>query len=830
MIGAGVAVVIIALIATPWIARRVLLHQLSSAGWPLATIDRVHIGWNSATVDGLDLTGTQQATARRITTDWNLNAVVIDGLAVSLPNADWQPLLPQPSSDAATDSATPFTWPIGELRLIDSSIAIGEQRASVAATIVRLQSDRVQITGNIVMEASAPGVSAHVASAHAASAKIATVKGATDARASIAIDGSVTTTGDGDLHLQLNQVPLTLFPPKILPGAAQGTLTSDLRLTRKQTTISVIGDVSIQQPGYTIPLLGQLHADHVGGRIRWNSAEPTRVVGDLKITTAHANLFGVAVVVPAADIRCADQRIDAITHIQALGADISLDGHCSTDFATAAGAVRIDGLDLTALAILARPWMSFPIAAHGNAGLVLTFTKLAEAWRGSGVVSCTDVRLATEDDTTRLHLPNAVTELSATWIDHALSGTAVLRINHADIQAPGIRITSIDGTLPWSIGTDPQLDGSLQFTGVEVYGFPLRQLAAHVRGVDHRIGGAAYVAVLDTGRGRIDGWYDLKKHGGTFGVVVPRFTIVDPTAVRTAVPAIGPRDLTGEIDLSGTVVVADNKVTPDLRVSLAEGSFSDPQAKLTVNGLAASTAITGFTPFSTAGTKQVAFRSAIIGSLAFGDGTARVTARFPVGVDITEASIAWCGGRIKIPELAVDLQHNQASGTIELARIEIGALLRATIPKQLSGEGLISGTLPLTLTWPDYIFSFGRGSLQADPATGWLHLKDRTALISAIATGFAVVDTQIVDTVADLVFDSLRVDFVPETPLTSVAKIHVSGHGRSGEPPLAVGGLDVNIRGLERALADALFMQRWQNQVSDAQAASNSTIDRFFSP
>ena len=78
------------------------------------------------------------------------------------------------------------------------------------------------------------------------------------------------------------------------------------------------------------------------------------------------------------------------------------------------------------------------------------------------------------------------------------------------------------------------------------------------------------------------------------------------------------------------------------------------------------------------------------GSLAFGDGTARVTARFPVGVDITEASIAWCGGRIKIPELAVDLQKNRASGTVELARIELGALLRATIPRQISGEGLIA--------------------------------------------------------------------------------------------------------------------------------------------
>ena len=805
LISGGITVVAV-VVAAPLIARLVVLQQLSAAGWPHATVEKVQIGWNSVSIRGIDLTGTQQATARRITTDWLLNRVVVDGLDLSLPDADWQSLLPQPRAGEGSDSKTPFTWPIGQLSLIDSSVTIGAQHGIIAAHIVRLQPDRVQVTGTISL----------------------------DSQASIAIDGSATLTGDGDLHLQLTDVPLTMFPPKILPGSAEGTLTSDLRLTRTHGTTAVAGDVSIHHPGYDIPFIGQVHADHVGGRIRWTSAEPTSINGDLKITTAHATIFGVAVVVPSANIRCADQRIDVISHLQALGADLSLDGHCSTDFVAAAGTARIDGLDLGALAGLARPWVSLPITAAGNAGVVITFTKLANAWRGGGVVSCTHVRVETEHsgntDSTRLLIPNAVTELSATWIDNTLSGTAVLRINHAQVNAPGIQIASIDGTLPWSIGTDPQLDGSLQFTGVEVYGFPLSQLAAHVRGVDRRIGGAAYVGVLDTGRGRIDGWYDLQKHGGTFGVVVPRFTILDPAAVRKAVPAMGSRDLTGEIDLSGTVVVADKQVIPDLRVSLAEGLFVDPTSKLTVTGLAASTVLTGFTPFSTAGTKQVAFRSATIGSLVFGDGTARLTARFPVGVDITEASIAWCGGRIKIPDLAVDLQKNRASGTVELARIELGALLRATIPRQLSGEGLISGTLPLTLTWPDYIFSFGRGSLQADPSSGWLHLKDRTALVSAIATGFAVVDTQIVDTVADLMFDGLRVDFVPESPLTSVTKIHISGRGRNGDPPLALGGLDLNVRGLERALADALFMQRWQAQVGNAQAPDPSTIDRFFSP
>ena len=805
VIGAGI-VVIVGVIATPMIARRVLLHQLAVAGWPQATLTRVQVGWNTATVQGLDLTGTQQATVRLITSDWWLNSVTIDGLAITLPDLDWQPLMPQPTQRDTGNSNTPKTWPIGQLQITNSSVTLGTQLATIDANVVRLQPDRVQVTSTIAFPE--------------------------DTQAAITLDGSVTLSGNGDLHLQTNRLPLKWLPPKFVPGVAEGTLTSDLRLTRAQDTITVAGDVNIRQPGYAIPFIGLVHADHVDGHLRWSSAAPTVINGELKIETAHATLFGVAVVVPTAEIRCADQRVDAIGHLQALGADFSIDGHCSTDFVTAAAAVRIDGLDLAALSGLARPWMTFPIAAKGSAGIAITCTKLADTWRGSGVVTGTDVAIATGDATTRLSIPNAVTELSATWIDHTLSGTAVLRVNHAQVQAPGIRIESIDGTLPWSLGTDPQLDGSLQFTGVDVYGFPLRQLAAHVRGVDHRIGGAAYVGVLDTGRGRIDGWYDLRQHGGTFGVVVPRFTIRDPGAVRAAMPAIGPRELTGEVDLSGTVVVADNQVTPDLRVSLAEGTFTDPLAKLSINGLAASTLITGFTPFSTAGTKQVAFRSATIGSLAFGDGTARVTARFPVGVDITEASIAWCGGRIKIPELAVDLQRNQASGTVELARIELGALLRATIPRQLSGEGLISGSLPLTLTWPDYIFSFGRGSLQADPATGWLHLKDRTALTSAIATGFAVVDAQIVDTVADLLFDSLRIDFVPENPLTSVAKIHVSGHGRNGDPPLALGGLDLNLCGLERALADALFMQRWQSQVSDAQAGNNSTstIDRFFSP
>ncbi len=801
MLGAGACAGCLWLVSGP-IARRVFLHQLAKAGWPNATIGHVGLGWGTATVDQFDLTGAKQLVIERITADWSLADVHLSGVALRLPEADLSPLRPINGPPA---SATP-TWPVGRLDVTDVTVVIGEHAGSGDMQVVRLGPDRVQVRASL-----------------------------RDAQAaSVQVDGTLTLAGDADLRAQFQALPLSMLKPN-----ARGLATGEVRLTRSSGVLAVEGPLTIKGPAYSLPLVGDIHAQQLAGHIRWDG----ELTGRATLTKAEARVFGQPVTVPTAELQRDGQRLEIRARMQALGADFSIDGHATNDWGTAAGTVRASGLDLGAATRLIQPWYALPLTVSGLAGFEATISKLANAWRGRATVTVTDALIEKveknekvekeesplQSGVTRLTIPQAGAELTGSVIDGGFSGTAVLRVTHTQISAPGISVTSIDGTLPWSIGTDPQLDGSLQFTGVTVYGFPVRQLAAHVRGVDQRIGGAANFAVLDEGRGRIDGWYDLTRRGGTFGLVVPRFTLTDPGAVRRFSPALGQRDLTGEIDLSGTVDIADQRITPVLRVSLSEAVFADPEAKLTVNGLAASTTITGFTPFATSGTKQVAFRSATIGSLAFGDGTARVAARLPDGLDITEATIAWCGGRLVIPQLAVDLPNRRASGTIALKRIELGALLQATIPQQMSGQGLISGDVPLTLTWPDFVFTFGRGSLQADPPTGSLHLKDRTPLSRSIATGFAQVDAKIVDTIADLLFDDLRIDLVPETPLQTVAKVHVQGHGRSGDPPLAVGGLDVNLRGIERALADALFLQRWQS-AAGSRPAADSSIDHFFAP
>lgn len=779
--------------ATPTIARWILLSKLANAGYPHATIDHVGVGWDTATITNFDLTGAGQAMIQRVTTDWSLAEMIVSGVIVRLPSDDFSPLMPGPHSPDTSGSST---WPIGRVTVSDATIVVGERQGQLSATVVRLEPDQIQVS----------------------------VTARDGGAGRIVVDGTVGMDGDLDLHAKIHALPVAMLRPRNGLEGINGTATGELRLVHERSTWTVDGPFSVEAAACQVPWIGQVLAQNLSGRFRWDGT----LTGDVAVTAAQLSLLGVPITVPSARLMRDSERLELRARAQAMGADLNLDGHASPDLSAISGNVRATGLDLAAAVRLLRPWYTLPVDAIGVIGIDATVSRLASAWQGRATVTFDDLRLATTDGATRVTMPTATAELTYAVIDGAPSGTAVLRVTHGQVHAPGIDVASVDGTLPWSLNTDPQLDGSLQFSDVTIGGFPMRQLAAHVRGVDRRIGGAANFAVLDRGQGRVDGWYDLTKRGGTFGVVVPRFTIVDPASVRSVLPALGQRDITGEVDLSGTVVIADGRITPELRVSLNDGVVADPLAKLTVNGLSAMTTITGFVPLATSGTRQVVFRSATIGSLTFGDGIARVSAHLPEGLNVTEASIAWCGGRLNIPDLDVDLVHHRASGTIGLNHLSLGALLQATVPRQLTGQGLISGRVPLTLTWPDYLFSFGAGSIAADPATGWLHLTDRTALTSSIATGFATVDAQIVDTVADLVFDDLRVDIVPESPLSAVAKVHVSGHGRTGDPPLAIGGLDVNLRGLERALAEALFMQRWQTS-PETHPVKDDTIDRFFS-
>ena len=771
----------------PWYAKRVVLHELAAAGWPEVRIAHLRLGWGTATVDGLSLDGSETLTIRHASTTWDLATVRLDGVRVQLPDLDPAPLRPRPLAGPAA----PPRWPIGTLILTDVAITAGAHQASLAGQIVRLDDTRLHLT----------------------------LAGLADTTV-VSATGTVTLAGEVDARIQLTDFDVAQLGLTTVQLAGKGT--GDLRVVRTAEHLTVTGPCMLNQAQADIPGLGPVQVARATGTLSWNAG----ATGDLHLTNGRGTTHGIPWEAPDLHLGLSATTITARGTLQAFATTVAVDGSASRDLGTVATTVTIPELDLTRLRPALARWWPLTQEASGRGNLRATIRRGPSGWRGHANLTLTKAAISDAAAGVSLTLPEASAELSGSYTD-ALQGTAVLRVAHGTLSAPNLSVASIDGTLPWSLGRDPQLDGSLQFSNLRVHGLPVTRLTAHVRGVDGRIGGAAAIALLGTGTARLDGWYTLPGQHGEFAVVVPRFTLPDLPTLRQAIPALGNREISGDLTADGTLVVDAGALTPRIRIGINEGRLSDPELKLTISGLAATTTVTGFSPLTTSGDAPINFAACTLGTQEFGHGDARVTARLPAGIDIAKASLAWCGGHLLSPKLTIDLNQRAISGEIGLQRIELGALLAATIPRYATGNGLISGKLPLRLTWPDWTFTFGQGALYADPPPGWLHLLDRTGLDRAIATGIAAVDRKIIDTVADLVFDDLRVDLVPETPLTAVAKVTLTGHGRTGDPPLAVGGFTVNLRGLEKALANALFIQGWRPTPAPARDPS---LDRFFAP
>jgi hypothetical protein len=195
--------------------------------------------------------------------------------------------------------------------------------------------------------------------------------------------------------------------------------------------------------------------------------------------------------------------------------------------------------------------------------------------------------------------------------------------------------------------------------------------------------------------------------------------------------------------------------------------------------------------------------------------------------------LQWCGGLVRTGAAIINLA-GRAELTAEIQHVDLSQVAAVFAPEQIEASGLLSGRVPMVLTWDpadvtDVRLSLGRGRLAADPVvpgdlSGRLRFRRRedvVALIGAQARQLGPLQEQVIDTVRDFVFDRLTLGLEPDAEGRAVVRINASGRGRSGDPPLPIGGLTVNLRGVEDAF------RHWMRFGPRAPAPADN-VDDFF--
>ena len=247
-----------------------------------------------------------------------------------------------------------------------------------------------------------------------------------------------------------------------------------------------------------------------------------------------------------------------------------------------------------------------------------------------------------------------------------------------------------------------------------------------------------------------------------------------------------------------------------MQVSLASGSVV--HAKLTVQGASfdgtswgcAAEAISGevtsddLLKLTTKDAQTIKVGKATIGKMEFSAGSINFRTNNAHAITVHKTQWTWLGGTVSAENFGLDSGHPRLDATVQIAQVDLRQLLNFFAPTKTSGDGKITGHLPVVVDWPD--IHFGDGSVEAAPG-GSVQLKDIKAIAAALdqtgQSGSTQVKREVLEALGDFQFDVLHAA-LRNDPQGLSADLNLSGRGRTGSrTPMAV---EMRIHGLDDLL------------------------------
>jgi hypothetical protein len=247
--------------------------------------------------------------------------------------------------------------------------------------------------------------------------------------------------------------------------------------------------------------------------------------------------------------------------------------------------------------------------------------------------------------------------------------------------------------------------------------------------------------------------------------------------------------------------------------SLGRGSVAlqDAAFNSTSSGISAA-AINGTILFSdmkdlvTQPSQKINVGTLTLGKMQFANGSTTLDLAGANSITIRHTQWSWLGGTVSANDFRIDPFQIKLDGTVKLAAVDLRQLLAFFAPDKASGDGKISGGLPIIFDGRD--LRFGRGLLQASPG-GRIQVKDLQAMSAALdQSGQAGIKRRVFEALGDFEYDVLRADLKSE-PAGLMADVRLAGRGHSGErTPLDT---EIRVHGLDDLLKLYLGYERWKS-------------------
>lgn len=277
---------------------------------------------------------------------------------------------------------------------------------------------------------------------------------------------------------------------------------------------------------------------------------------------------------------------------------------------------------------------------------------------------------------------------------------------------------------------------------------------------------------------------------------------------------------------SGVLLVMPNSSpTTPLEVAVAHLSFSDASRGIAAEEIEGRVLFNRISPLGSLENQKGSVKNLTAGQLALANGKLDFQVVGNDTLNIRETRWNWLGGEVIAQGLRVNAT-DPIKLDLQLRDVDLKQLLDVFAKGKATGDGKLSGVLPVTIT--GYKIDFGDARITAISG-GSVQIKDSAAILPTAEAAAQTAKTpsaaeqvkhNIIEALGDFVFDRLSMQMTKEEGKT-VAYVRMSGQGRSG----AKQGLDYELRvnGVDSLLKAYINIQAAMPQAADLQQKAATT-------
>ena len=246
--------------------------------------------------------------------------------------------------------------------------------------------------------------------------------------------------------------------------------------------------------------------------------------------------------------------------------------------------------------------------------------------------------------------------------------------------------------------------------------------------------------------------------------------------------------------------------SPPLRLNVNKASIAMADQGFSASGITGQVNLLSFSPLRTPPEQTFVADSLKIGSLDFTHGTIDFQMSSQTQMSVKHTQWAWLGGSVWADNFTISNQP--LAITLHAKDVELAGVLALTAQGKASGQGKISGDIPVTIEGSNV--QFGTGQLAA-ASGGNVQIKDMEAISptaeaaaqSVEAASSEQIKKNVIEALSDFQYDTLSMSLEKTPQGGLIGHVHMKGHGRTGakqpiDYELNVTGLDKLLRGYLR--------------------------------